>query len=124
MSKDIEIGSLVIDASGCQYVYKGTHEVSGMSSLTFDLRHGGTTGIHTDPDQVAPAEVAANVNLKDPRITVRKVTPKPRSAMGPWHRHVTLPGPSENTGWHKTKRDAIHVAAHMLAIADWHAADA
>jgi hypothetical protein len=119
--RTIPLGTLVFDASGSEYVYKGRHEIPGMSSYTFDLRNGGTAGIHTDLDTIAPVEALANVNLKDPRITVTKMPEqKPRNASGPWLHDVELPIGVHHTGWHKTKRDAIAESAHRLAIADWH----
>jgi hypothetical protein len=120
MSKTIEIGTPVFDETGETYIYGGTASV-GMSELTFNLRNGGIATIRTDADQVAPTEVRALVNLKDPRIKVVKGTNTRQFPVGPWFHEVKLATGITHTGWHRTKRDGVSESAHRLAIADWHA---
>lgn len=116
--RPIEVGTIVMDKSGV-YAYGGPHEHPGWTQLSFDLRHGGHTTIKTDPDQVAPAEVEANVNLKDPRIKVVKHDKKPGYwAAGPWAASIE---DGEVISWHKTKKSGVEEIARRLAIRDWHA---
>lgn len=122
MTRTIEPGTLVIDHAGHEYVYAGTSDMEGVAQIRFGIGRGGPSEIRCDLEQVAPANVAGNVNLKDPRITVVKMDRKPSFASGPWCHDVELPDGTHHTGWHKTKRDGISDSAHRLAIADWHAA--
>ena len=125
MARTIEIGTLVIDHSGQKYTYDGPNDTAGMTRIKYNMRTDDWAKIQCDPDQVAPAEVAANVNLKDPRFTVLQYDKKPYAwASGKWCHDVELPDGTHHTGWHKTKRDGVAEAAHRLAIADWHAATA
>jgi len=116
--RPIEVGTTVINHHGT-YAYGGPHpNHEGWTQLSFDLRHGVTT-ILTDPDQVAPVEVEANVNLKDPRIKVVKHDKKPGYwASGPWAASIE-DGPV--ISWHKTKKSGVEEIARRLAIRDWHA---
>ena len=125
MTRTIEPGTLIIDHAGHEYIWAGTADMEGMTSITFGIGRGGPSEMRCDPDMVAPAHVAGNVNLKDPRITVLKYDKKPYAWVpGPWCHDVELPDGTHHTGWHKTKRDGTAEAAHRLAIADWHAAGA
>jgi hypothetical protein len=120
MSKTIEIGTLVIDNKGKTYAYGGPARSEGSVSMSFDLRYGSTTVIRCDVEMVAPIDVAANVNLKDPRISVSKGTNTRQSPIGPWFHAIKLASGKTHTGWHRTKRDGVSESAHRLAIADWH----
>jgi hypothetical protein len=118
--RPIAVGTTVIDKHST-YRYGGPPEHEGFTRLMFDMRHGGLTTIQTSPDQVAPVEVEANVNLKDPRITVVKHDKKPGYwASGPWA--ASIEG-GEVLSWHKTKKSGVEEIARRLAIRDWHAAE-
>lgn len=115
--KEVPIGTEVMHRNGV-FAYGGEPEHEGFERMKFDLRHGGLTVIETSPEAVAPVEVEAKVNLKDPRITVVKHAKKPGYwASGPWAASIE-DGPV--LGWHKTKRDAVDDIARRLAIQDWH----
>jgi len=116
--KDVAAGTKVMHRKGV-FSYGGPNDHEGMESMRFDLRNGGLTEIRTSPDRVAPAEVEANVNLKDPRITVVKHDKKPGYwASGPWASSIEG---GEVLGWHKTKKAGVEDIARRLAIRDWHA---
>lgn len=115
--KDVALGTEVMHRNGV-FAYGGPPEHEGMEQMRFDLRYGTLTTIHTTPDRVAPKEVEANVNLKDPRITVVKHDKKPGYwASGPWASSIEG---GEVLGWHKTKKDGVEDIARRLAIRDWH----
>lgn len=117
--RPIEVGTTVIDKHGT-YRYGGPGDGGPFTRIKFDLRHGGMNTIETDPQYVAPAEVEANVNLKDPRITVVKHAKKPGYwASGPWAAAIEA---GEPLSWHKTKKSGVEEIARRLAIQDWHAA--
>ena len=118
-TREIAIGTLVLTTGGGHYVYDGPHETPGRAVTSFSLR-GGAAKIKCDMNTVAPVEVEASVNLKDPRISVTK-QPENRTAtwQGPWAAEVEG---GEGKSWHKTKRDGIEVSARRLAIRDWHEA--
>jgi hypothetical protein len=100
------------------FAYGGPAVMEGSEEMRFDLRHGGLTEIRTSPDSVAPVEAEANVDLKDPRITVVKHEKKPGYwASGPWASSIEG---GEVLGWHKTKKDGVEDIARRLAISDWH----
>lgn len=116
--RPVEVGTVVMDRNGT-FAYGGPSDHEGSTQMIFDLRNGGHTTIKTDPDQVAPIEVEANVNLKDPRITVVKHDKKPGYwASGPWAASIE-DGPV--ISWHKTKKSGVEEIARRLAIKDWHA---
>lgn len=117
--RPIEVGTIVMDRHRI-FAYGGLPEHEGSTRMIFDLRNGGHTTIQTTPDQVAPAEVEATVNLKDPRIKVVKHDKKPGYwAAGPWAASIE-DGPV--LSWHKTKKEGVEETARRLAIRDWHAA--
>jgi hypothetical protein len=117
--RPIEVGTVVMDRHRT-FAYGGPSEHEGSTQMIFDLRYGNMTTIKTSPDQVAPVEVEANVNLKDPRITVVKHDKKPGYwASGPWAASIE-DGPA--LSWHKTKKSGVEEMARRLAIRDWHAA--
>jgi hypothetical protein len=103
------------------FTYGGEPRMPGFIEVRFDLRNG-TNSIFADPDSVAPAEVEASVNLKDPRIQVVKRDKKPGYwAAGPWE--ATIVGDDTST-WHRTKKDGVEDKARRLAIRDWHEQEA
>lgn len=115
--RPIEVGTEVIDKHS-KYVYGGPGDGGPFVRVKFDLRNGGLPTIETDPEYVAPAEVEAKVNLKDPRITVVKHDKKPGYwASGPWA--ASIEG-GEVLSWHKTKKSGVEEIARRLAIRDWH----
>jgi hypothetical protein len=118
-TREIAAGTLVLTLGGNHYVYGGPHETPGRAVTSFSLR-GEATVIKCDMDAVAPVEVEASVNLKDPRISVTK-QPEMRTAtwQGPWAAEVEG---GEGKSWHRTKRDGIETSARRLAIRDWHQA--
>jgi hypothetical protein len=100
------------------FSYGGPGEYEGMEQMEFHMRTGELTTIRTSPDRVAPAEIEANVNLKDPRISVIKHAKKPGYwASGPWASSIEG---GEVLGWHKTKKEGVEDVARRLAIHDWH----
>ena len=116
--RPIEVGTIVMDRHST-FVYGGPPEHEGFVRIKFDLRNGGMNTINADLDQVAPVEVEANVNLKDPRITVVKHDKKPGYwAAGPWAASIE---DGEVISWHKTKKSGVEEIARRLAIRDWHA---
>jgi hypothetical protein len=115
--RPIAVGTIVIDRHST-FVYGGPHDTPGFVRIKFDLRNGGMNTINADPDQVAPVEVEANVNPKDPRIKVVKHERKPGYwAAGPWAASIE-DGPV--ISWHKTKKSGVEETARRLAIRDWH----
>ena len=116
--RPIEVGTTVIHTHGT-FRYGGPPENASFERMIFDLRYGTLTTIQTTPDAVAPAEVEANVNPKDPRITVVKHDKKPGYwASGPWAASI---GDGPVISWHKTKKSGVEEIAIRLAIRDWHA---
>jgi hypothetical protein len=117
--RPVEVGTIVMSNHGV-YAYGGLPEHEGFTQLIFDLRYGGHTTLKTTPDEVAPVEVEAKVDLKDPRITVVKHDKKPGYwASGPWA--ASIEG-GKVLSWHKTKKSGVEEMARRLAIRDWHAA--
>ena len=115
--KEVPIGTEVMHRNG-DFIYGGEPDNSAFEQIRFDMRGGGKNTIRTGADMVAPVEVEAKVNLKDPRITVVKHAKKPGYwASGPWASSIE---DGEVLGWHKTKRDAVDDIARRLAILDWH----
>lgn len=118
MTRAIAIGTEVMNTHGNIFTYGGPAEHEGFEQIRFHMRSGERSEIFTDPDRVAPAEVAERVNLKDPRITVVKHDKKPGYwASGPWA--ASLEG-GEPISWHKTKKEGVAEMAARLAIRDWH----
>lgn len=130
MTRTIEIGTLVTDSAGGEYIYGGEYEHGDNGSrISIDLRNGGRSTIHTAAWYVAPVE-AITPDPKDPRITARKVPREEREAIGqskyggPWYAfpegltYADDITPLAIEGQTKTK--AVEKAARRLAIADWH----
>lgn len=111
----VNIGDVVISTLG-EYVYGGNHEEAGFTSISFDLRYGGST-LKTSSELVAPASLP--INLKDSRISVEKDKEnRPVSWVGQWKSSAVG---VDYVAWEKTKRDGTLKMATLLAIQDWHA---
>lgn len=116
--RPIEVGTTVMDKHST-YRYGGPGDGGPFQRIAYDFRHGGLPTIETDLQYVAPVEVEANVNLKDPRIKVVKHDKKPGYwASGPWAASIE---DGEVLSWHKTKKSGVEEIARRLAIRDWHA---